>query len=202
MKSSWLLVETEIISAWLGRVTACPELLRHFQPSVFIDARLTIVGELVESHAGLVLGDIPELLEGDELITVDLTVAVLVRVGEGGLEESQQVLRNGAGGGDLGGNTGGPVGELSAVDLAIMIDISVVHQELEDLLLVADGLIVEVVAGANASGGRELGHDGLVVLKVDDAIAVHVISVLEEKVKFGFEKVSHLFCLKCERRFY
>ena len=35
----------------------------------------TYVGELVESHASLVLGHIPELLESDELIAVDLTVA-------------------------------------------------------------------------------------------------------------------------------
>merc|ERR1719312_924323 len=194
MKSSWLLVETEIISAWLGGVVGGHELLGKLQPGVLSDLNSSVVGELVESHAGLVLGDIPELLEGDELITVDLTVAVLVRVGEGGLEESQQVLRNGAGGGDLGGNTGGPVGELSAVDLAIMIDISVVHQELENLLLVTDGLIVEVVARADAGGGGQLGHDRLVVLKVDNAIAVHVVSELEQKFKFLLKEITHLFC--------
>merc|ERR1711942_1160 len=188
------LMKAEVVSAVVRRIVTGEEFGGESHPRILVQFQLTIVGELVESHAGLVLGDIPELLEGDELITVDLTVAVLVRVGEGGLEESQQVLRNGAGGGDLGGNTGGPVGELSAVDLAIMIDISVVHQELEDLLLVTDGLIVEVVARADAGGGGQLGHDRLVVLKVDNAIAVHVISVLEEKVKFGFEKVSHLFC--------
>merc|ERR1711942_176323 len=188
------LMEAEVVSAVVRGIVTREEFGSESHPRILVQFQLAIVGELVESHASLVLGDIPELLEGDELITVNLTVAVLVRVGEGGLEESQQVLRNGAGGGDLGGNTGGPVGELSAVDLAIMIDISVVHQELEDLLLVTDGLIVEVVARADAGGGGQLGHDRLVVLKVDNAIAVHVISVLEEKVKFGFEKVSHLFC--------
>merc|ERR1712002_764154 len=137
----------------IGGIVGGHELLGKVQPRVLSDLNGSIVGELVESRAGLVFGDIPELLESDELISVNLTVAALVRVGEGGFEESLQVLWNGSGGGDFSGDTGGPVSELSAVDLAIMIDISVVHQELEDLLLVADGLIVEVVAGANASGG-------------------------------------------------
>ena len=47
-------------------------------------------------------------------------------------------------------------------------------QYLEDLLLVTDGLIVEVVARADAGGGGQLGHHSLVVLEVDNAIAVHV----------------------------
>ena len=45
---------------------------------------------------------------------------------------------------------------------------------LEDLLLVADGLIVEVVTGTDVSGSRQLGHHSLVVLEVDHAVAVDV----------------------------
>jgi len=187
-------MHAEVIFAWIIGIVAGEEFGGVTHPRIFIEFQLTIVGELVESHASLVLGHIPELLESDELIAVDLTVAVLVRVGKGGFEESQQVLRNGSRGGDLGGDTGGPVGELSAVDLAIMIDISVVHQELEDLLLVTDGLIVEVVARADAGGGGQLGHDRLVVLKVDNAIAVHVVSELEQKFKFLLKEITHLFC--------
>merc|ERR1711962_717824 len=102
--------------------------------------------------------------------------------------------------GDLGGDTGSPVGELGAVNRAVVVNISVIHQKLEDFLLVADGLVVEVIARSDASSGGQLGDDRLVVLEVDDAIAVHVISVLEEEIKFCFEKISHLCCLKIERR--
>jgi len=136
-----------------------------------------------------------QLLESDELISVDLSVAVLVRVGEGGLEESLQVLWNGSGGGDFSRNANGPVGKLSAVDLSVVINVGVIHQKLEDLLLVADGLIVEVVTGSDSCGRRQLGHDSLVVLEVDNTVAVHVVSELEQKFKFLPKEITHLCCL-------
>merc|ERR1712002_1429361 len=179
----------------IGGVVGGHELLGEVQPRVLSDLNGSVVGELVESTAGLIFGDIPKLLESDELISVDLTIAILVRVGEGGLEESLQILWNGSGGSDLGGDTGGPVGELAAVNLAIVINISVIHQELEDLLLVEYGLIVEVVTGSNTSGLGQLFDNGLVVLEVDNAITVHVVSELEQKFKFGFEKITHLCCI-------
>jgi len=162
---------------------------------MLINLRGAIVSELIESTAGLIFGDIPKFLESDELVSVNLTIAILVRVGEGGLEESLQILWNGSGGSDLGGDTGGPVGELAAVNLAIVINISVIHQELEDLLLVEDGLIIKVVTGSNTSGLGQLFDNGLVVLEVDNAITVHVVSELEQKFKLLPKEITHLYCI-------
>jgi len=187
------LVHAEVVSWWIGGVVRSHKLLGKLQPGVLSDLNGTIVGELVESHAGFVFGDVPELLESDELVSVDFTVAILIGVGEGGFEESLQVLWNGSWGGDLGSYTSGPVGELSAVDLSIVINIGVIHQKLEDLLLVADGLIVEVVTRTDVSGSRQLGHHSLVVLEVDHAVAVDVVSELEQKFKFLLKEVTHLY---------
>jgi len=186
---------SKVISRYILRIFGSKELCSKSHPRVFINFDRSIVGELVESAAGLVFWDVPKLLESDELISVDLTVTVLVRVGEGGLEESLQMLWNGSGGGNLSSDTSSPVGELAAVDFAIVINISVIHQKLEDLLLVTDGLIVEMIPGSDTSGFGQFIDDSLVVLEVDNAITVHVISVLEEEIKFGFEKISHLCCI-------
>jgi len=186
---------SKVISRYILRIFGSKELCSKSHPRVFINFDRSIVGELVESAAGLVFWDVPKLLESDELISVDLTVTVLVRVGEGGLEESLQMLWNGSGGGNLSSDTSSPVGELAAVDFAIVINISVIHQKLEDLLLVADGLIVEVISWSDAGGPGQLVDDGFVVVEVDDAITVHVVSELEQKFKFLSKEITHLCCL-------
>jgi len=191
------LVHAKVVSGWVSGVVGGHELLGQFEPRVLIKLNRAIVGEFVEAHCRLVFGDVPELLKGDELITVNLTITVLVGVGEGGLEESLEVLWNGTGGSDLGRDANSPVAEFAAVDLAIVVNISVVHQELEGFLLVLLRLLVESITLSDAGSLGELLQDSLIVLEVDDTVAVDVISVVEKEFEFGLKEITHLGCLKC-----
>merc|ERR1712042_395443 len=149
-----------------------------------------VVGETIKSRASQFLGNVPKFVNCDVLISIDHTIVVLICVSPVEFEELHEFVRDMISL-HLSTDAHSPFDKLVHRNGAIAIFISSLHQKRKRLLLTSIRVVVEFVAWLNRGCAGELLHDGFVVLKVDHSIAVHVISVSEEKLQFLPEKIAH-----------
>jgi len=154
---------------------------------------LAVVGETIKSRTSQFLRDVPKFVNGDVLISIDHTIVVLIGVPPVEFEELHEFVWDVISL-HLPADAHSPFDELVHRNGAISVFVRRLHQERKRLLLTSIRVVVEFVAWLNGGCAGELLHDGFVVLKVDHSIAVHIISVSEEKLQFLPEKVAHGFC--------
>jgi len=151
---------------------------------------LAVVGETIKSRTSQFLRDVPKFVNGDVLISIDHTIVVLIGVPPVEFEELHEFVWDVISL-HLPADAHSPFDELVHRNGAISVFVRRLHQERKRLLLTSIRVVVEFVAWLNGGCAGELLHDGFVVLKVDHSIAVHIISVSEEKLQFLPEKVAH-----------
>jgi len=188
------LITSVKVTAVIFDVVSREKSFGNIQVQLEIERVLAVVGKTVVSRCGKLLRNVPEFVDGDVFVFVHHTIVVLIRISPVELEELHEFIRDCVSV-HLFADIHSPLDELVHRNGAISVFVSRLHQEGEGLLLTGVSVVIEFVTRLDGGGAGELLDDRLVVLEVDHAIAVHVVSVSEEELQFLSKEVSHGSCL-------